>query len=123
MKTKCGPGLLILSCKAAQLLSPSFPGYAGLFGRKCQNPHDCQHFPIRIQSGRNSHISRVRIRHKRDSSLFIVLVEMYVLNLMDLFSYATRVKAITNNAQKNVDSKEIAQLKEVCTVSICSALM
>ncbi|CAJ1067961.1 kinesin-like protein KIN-14I [Xyrichtys novacula] len=27
--------------------------------------------------------------------------------------YATRVKAITNNAQKNVDSKEIAQLKEV----------
>ncbi|XP_043096765.1 kinesin-like protein KIN-14I [Puntigrus tetrazona] len=27
--------------------------------------------------------------------------------------YATRVKAITNNAQRNVDSKEIAQLKEV----------
>ncbi|XP_065106462.1 uncharacterized protein [Paramisgurnus dabryanus] len=27
--------------------------------------------------------------------------------------YATRVKAITNSAQKNVDSKEIAQLKEV----------
>lgn len=28
-------------------------------------------------------------------------------------SYATRVKAITNNVQRNVDSKEIAQLKEV----------
>ncbi|KAF0033480.1 hypothetical protein F2P81_013546 [Scophthalmus maximus] len=27
--------------------------------------------------------------------------------------YATRVKAITNNAQKNLESKEIAQLKEV----------
>nr|XP_024660193.1 kinesin-like protein KIN-14E [Maylandia zebra] len=27
--------------------------------------------------------------------------------------YATRVKAITNNAQRNVESKEIAQLKEV----------
>ncbi|TRY81922.1 hypothetical protein DNTS_013385 [Danionella cerebrum] len=27
--------------------------------------------------------------------------------------YATRVKAITNNAQRNIDSKEIAQLKEV----------
>ncbi|XP_034548401.1 kinesin-like protein KIN-14I [Notolabrus celidotus] len=27
--------------------------------------------------------------------------------------YATRVKAITNNAQRNVDTKEIAQLKEV----------
>ncbi|XP_062307203.1 uncharacterized protein si:dkey-96l17.6 isoform X2 [Osmerus eperlanus] len=27
--------------------------------------------------------------------------------------YATRVKAITNNAQRNLDSKEIAQLKEV----------
>lgn len=27
--------------------------------------------------------------------------------------YATRVKSITNTAQKNVDSKEIAQLKEV----------
>uniref|UniRef100_A0A3Q2FFY7 Kinesin-like protein n=1 Tax=Cyprinodon variegatus TaxID=28743 RepID=A0A3Q2FFY7_CYPVA len=29
-----------------------------------------------------------------------------------LTQYATRVKAITNNAQRNVDSKEIAQLKE-----------
>ncbi|XP_074495908.1 putative LOC110439812 homolog [Sebastes fasciatus] len=29
--------------------------------------------------------------------------------------YATRVKAITNNAQRHVDSKEIAQLKEVIT--------
>ncbi|XP_062398256.1 uncharacterized protein si:dkey-96l17.6 [Sardina pilchardus] len=27
--------------------------------------------------------------------------------------YATRVKAITNNAQRNMDSKEIAQLKEI----------
>ncbi|KAA0716970.1 Kinesin-like protein klp-20 [Triplophysa tibetana] len=27
--------------------------------------------------------------------------------------YATRVKAITNNAQRNIDNKEIAQLKEV----------
>uniref|UniRef100_A0A3Q2Q9T9 Kinesin-like protein n=1 Tax=Fundulus heteroclitus TaxID=8078 RepID=A0A3Q2Q9T9_FUNHE len=27
--------------------------------------------------------------------------------------YATRVKAITNNAQRNVDSREVAQLKEV----------
>ena len=31
-------------------------------------------------------------------------------------SYATRVKAITNNAQRNVESKEIAQLKEVSVV-------
>uniref|UniRef100_A0A3P9ICT8 Kinesin-like protein n=1 Tax=Oryzias latipes TaxID=8090 RepID=A0A3P9ICT8_ORYLA len=30
-----------------------------------------------------------------------------------LTQYATRVKAITNNAQRNVESKEIAQLKEV----------
>ncbi|KAI5625262.1 kinesin-like protein KIN-14E, partial [Silurus asotus] len=28
--------------------------------------------------------------------------------------YASRVKAITNHAQKNMESKEIAQLKEVC---------
>lgn len=34
-------------------------------------------------------------------------------------SYATRVKAITNNAQRNVDSKEIAQLKEVRVTVIC----
>ncbi|XP_029132988.1 uncharacterized protein si:dkey-96l17.6 [Labrus bergylta] len=32
--------------------------------------------------------------------------------------YATRVKAITNNAQRNVDSKEIAQLKEVLVTVI-----
>ncbi|KAI2664762.1 Kinesin-like protein KIN-14E [Labeo rohita] len=32
--------------------------------------------------------------------------------------YATRVKAITNNAQRNIDSMEIAQLKEVCTLFI-----
>lgn len=35
------------------------------------------------------------------------------LELSELCSYATRVKAITNNAQRNVESKEIAQLKEV----------
>lgn len=34
-------------------------------------------------------------------------------------SYATRVKAITNNAQRNVESKEIAQLKEVYVTIIC----
>lgn len=34
-------------------------------------------------------------------------------------SYATRVKAITNNAQRNVESKEIAQLKEVRLTVLC----
>ncbi len=33
------------------------------------------------------------------------------------YRYATRVKAITNNAQRNVDSKEISQLREVRTWS------
>lgn len=33
--------------------------------------------------------------------------------LPELSSYATRVKAITNNAQRHVESKVIAQLKEV----------
>ncbi|XP_013867503.1 putative LOC110439812 homolog [Austrofundulus limnaeus] len=49
-------------------------------------------------------------------TLMIVNVSPSECNLDETLTsliYATRVKAITNNAQRNVDSKEIAQLKEV----------
>ncbi|XP_027889156.1 putative LOC110439812 homolog isoform X1 [Xiphophorus couchianus] len=49
-------------------------------------------------------------------TLMIVNISPSEYNLDETLTslvYATRVKAITNNAQRNVDSKEIAQLKEV----------
>uniref|UniRef100_UPI0037E720A1 uncharacterized protein n=1 Tax=Semicossyphus pulcher TaxID=241346 RepID=UPI0037E720A1 len=49
-------------------------------------------------------------------TLMIVNISPSECNLEETLTsliYATRVKAITNNAQRNVDSKEIAQLKEV----------
>ncbi|XP_067376493.1 uncharacterized protein si:dkey-96l17.6 [Channa argus] len=49
-------------------------------------------------------------------TLMIVNVSPSECNLDETLTsliYATRVKAITNNAQRNVESKEIAQLKEV----------
>ncbi|KAI3371893.1 hypothetical protein L3Q82_006766 [Scortum barcoo] len=48
-------------------------------------------------------------------TLMIVNISPSECNLNETLTsliYATRVKAITNNAQRNVDSKEIAQLKE-----------
>lgn len=44
-------------------------------------------------------------------------VSYNVIMLISQRSYATRVKAITNSAQRNIDNKEIAQLKEVCIVN------
>ncbi|KAM8760480.1 putative LOC110439812 homolog [Acanthopagrus schlegelii] len=49
-------------------------------------------------------------------TLMIVNISPSECNLEETLTsliYATRVKAITNNVQRNVDSKEIAQLKEV----------
>ncbi|KAG7241496.1 hypothetical protein INR49_025697, partial [Caranx melampygus] len=49
-------------------------------------------------------------------TLMIVNISPSECNLDETLTsliYATRVKAITNNAQRNVESKEIAQLKEV----------
>nr|XP_033475572.1 kinesin-like protein KIN-14E [Epinephelus lanceolatus] len=49
-------------------------------------------------------------------TLMIVNISPSECNLDETLTslvYATRVKAITNNAQRHVDSKEIAQLKEV----------
>ncbi|XP_047448267.1 kinesin-like protein KIN-14E [Mugil cephalus] len=49
-------------------------------------------------------------------TLMIVNISPSEFNLEETLTslvYATRVKAITNNAQRNVESKEIAQLKEV----------
>ncbi|KAM9744607.1 putative LOC110439812 homolog [Menidia menidia] len=49
-------------------------------------------------------------------TLMIVNISPTEYNLDETLTsliYATRVKAITNNAQRNVESKEIAQLKEV----------
>uniref|UniRef100_A0A3B5B2S4 Kinesin-like protein n=1 Tax=Stegastes partitus TaxID=144197 RepID=A0A3B5B2S4_9TELE len=48
-------------------------------------------------------------------TLMIVNISPSEFNLDETLTslYATRVKAITNNAQRNVESKEIAQLKEV----------
>ncbi|XP_061586205.1 uncharacterized protein si:dkey-96l17.6 [Cololabis saira] len=49
-------------------------------------------------------------------TLMIVNISPSECNLDETITsliYATRVKAITNNAQRNVESKEIAQLKEV----------
>ncbi|XP_030000083.1 putative LOC110439812 homolog [Sphaeramia orbicularis] len=51
-------------------------------------------------------------------TLMIVNVSPSECNLDETLTsliYATRVKAITNNAQRSVDSKEIAKLKEIIT--------